>query len=282
MNASETYDYVVVGAGSAGCVLANRLSADPRNRVLLVEAGGRDNWIWLHIPVGYLYAIGDPRADWCFKTASEPGLNGRSIAYPRGRVIGGSSAINGMIYMRGQAADYDGWRQLGLAGWGWDDVLPYFKRHEDHYGGANEMHGAGGEWRVERPRLSWPILDAVREAAAEIGVPKIGDFNRGDNEGSDYFEVNQKRGRRWSAARGFLKPISTLRKPLGTANLVTKEPVQAAYERSDWCVVPAGGVAGEAMVALVLADAFLQKFGGDSLAETRRNFENYGRQIDEY
>ncbi|HEY1944447.1 MAG TPA: GMC family oxidoreductase N-terminal domain-containing protein [Roseiarcus sp.] len=206
MTTSETYDYIVVGAGSAGCLLANRLSADPRNRVLLIEAGRRDNWIWLHIPVGYLYAIGNPRADWCFTTASEPGLNGRSIAYPRGRVIGGSSAINGMIYMRGQAADYDGWRQLGLAGWGWDDVLPFFLQHEDHHGGASELHGAGGEWRVERPRVAWPILDAVRDAAAEIGIPKVNDFNRGDNEGSDYFEVNQRLGRRWSAARGFLKP----------------------------------------------------------------------------
>ena len=213
MTTSETYDYIVVGAGSAGCLLANRLSADPRNRVLVLEAGRRDNWIWLHIPVGYLYAIGNPRADWCFKTASEPGLNGRAIAYPRGRVVGGSSAINGMIYMRGQAVDYDGWRQLGLEGWGWDDVLPFFKRHEDHYSGASDLHGAGGEWRVERQRLSWPILDAVREAAAEVGIPEIADFNRGDNEGSSYFEVNQRRGRRWSAARGFLKPA------LGRPNL---------------------------------------------------------------
>ena len=204
---TETYDFIVVGAGSAGCVLANRLSRDPSHRVLIVEAGGSDNWIWFHIPVGYLYAIGNPRADWMFKTAPEPGLGGRSIAYPRGRVVGGSSAINAMIYMRGQAADYDGWRQLGLTGWGWDDVLPYFMRQEDHHGGTSVLHGAGGEWRVERPRVSWPILDAVREAGVEIGIPKIDDFNRGDNEGSAYFEVNQRRGRRWSAATGFLKPI---------------------------------------------------------------------------
>jgi choline dehydrogenase-like flavoprotein len=200
---TETYDFIVVGAGSAGCVLANRLSRDPSHRVLIVEAGGTDNWIWFHIPVGYLYAIGNPRADWMFKTAPEPGLNGRSIAYPRGRVVGGSSAINAMIYMRGQAADYDGWRQLGLTGWGWDDVLPYFMRQEDHHGGTSALHGAGGEWRVERPRVSWPILDAVREAGVEIGIPKIDDFNRGDNEGSAYFEVNQRRGRRWSAATGW-------------------------------------------------------------------------------
>jgi choline dehydrogenase-like flavoprotein len=207
MSEARTFDYIVVGAGTAGCLLANRLSADPRNKVLLIEAGGRDNWIWLHIPVGYLYAIGDKRADWMFKTAAEPGLNGRAIAYPRGRVIGGSSAINGMIYMRGQAADYDGWRQIGLAGWGWDDVLPYFKKHEDYHGRADSMHGIGGEWRIERQRLHWPILDAVREAAAELGIRKVPDFNLGDNEGSDYFDVNQRRGLRWSAARGFLKPI---------------------------------------------------------------------------
>ena len=201
------YDYVIVGAGSAGCVLANRLSADPRNRVLLLEAGGKDDWIWLHIPVGYLFAIGNPRADWMLRTQAEPGLNGRAIAYPRGKTLGGCSAINGMIYMRGQAADYDGWRQMGLPGWGWDDVLPIFKKHEDHFGGASPLHGAGGEWRVEEPRIRWEILDAVQEAAEQVGIPRTRDFNGGDNFGSCYFPVNQKRGRRWSAARGFLKPV---------------------------------------------------------------------------
>jgi choline dehydrogenase-like flavoprotein len=201
------FDYIVVGAGSAGCVLANRLSADAGNRVLLLEAGGRDNWIWFHIPVGYLFAIGNPRSDWMFKTESQPGLNGRSLNYPRGKVIGGSSAINAMVYMRGQAGDYDHWRQLGLPGWSWDDVLPYFKKHEDSFLGDGEHHATGGEWRVEFPRLRWDIIDAWREAAAQCGIAPIGDFNSGDNEGSCYFHVNQKRGRRWSAARGFLKPV---------------------------------------------------------------------------
>ena len=207
------YDYVVVGAGSAGCVLANRLSADPATRVLLLEAGGMDNWIWLHIPVGYLFAIGNPRSDWMFKTEPEEGLNGRSLAYPRGKVIGGSSAINAMIYMRGQAADYDHWRQLGLAGWSWDDVLPFFKRHQDHFLGPSGVHAAGGEWRIEAPRVRWDLLDAFRDAAEQAGIKPIADFNTGDNEGSCVFHVNQKRGRRWSAARGFLKPV------LGRRNL---------------------------------------------------------------
>ena len=205
------FDYIVVGAGTAGCVVANRLSADPSKRVLILEAGGDDNWIWFHIPVGYLFAIGNPRSDWMFRTEAEAGLNGRSLAYPRGKVIGGCSAINAMISMRGQAADYDHWRQLGLTGWGYDDVLPAFKRLEDHFLGESEHHGAGGGWRIEAPRLSWAVLDAVGEAAQQMGIKKIPDFNTGDNEGVSYFHVNQKRGRRWSSARGFLKPA--LRRP---------------------------------------------------------------------
>jgi choline dehydrogenase len=201
------FDAIIVGAGTAGCILANRLSADPRRRVLILEAGGRDNWIWFHIPAGYLFTIGNPRSDWMYRTESEPGLNGRSLAYPRGKVIGGSSAINAMISMRGQAADYDSWASLGLAGWGWRDVLPVFKRLENHFLGDSEHHGVDGGLRVEAPRVAWKILDAVRDAAVQLGVPAIEDFNRGDNEGVSYFHVNQKRGRRWSAARGFLKPV---------------------------------------------------------------------------
>ena len=219
---AERFDYIVVGAGSAGSVLANRLSADPKVRVLVLEAGGRDDWIWFHIPVGYLFSIGNPRADWMFETQPIPGLNGRALNYPRGKVIGGSSAINAMIYMRGQAADYDGWRQLGLTGWGWDDVLPLFLDQEDHIAPPGPMHRSGGEWRVEYPRMRWDVLDAFAEAAELAGIPPVADFNSGDNFGCGYFQVNQKAGRRWSAAAGFLKPV--LNRPnlkLETGALVT-------------------------------------------------------------
>jgi choline dehydrogenase-like flavoprotein len=208
---AETYDYIIVGAGTAGCLLANRLSADAGARVLLLEAGGKDNYRWIHIPVGYLYLMGNPRADWCFKTAAEPGLNGRSLAYPRGKVLGGCSSINGMIYMRGQARDYDRWRQMGNAGWSWEEVLPYFKKHEDQWalepGAFDDLHARGGEWRVELARIRWDILDAFRDAAEQAGIPKVDDFNRGNNEGCGYFHVNQRTGVRWNTAKGFLRPV---------------------------------------------------------------------------
>lgn len=201
-----TYDYVIVGGGTAGCVLANRLSEDPKTRVLLLEAGGNDNYHWVHIPVGYLYCIGNPRVDWMMKTASEPGLNGRSLVYPRGKVLGGCSSVNGMIYMRGQAADYDHWRQMGNTGWGWDDVLPYFLKSEDHHAGASDLHRSGGEWKVSRQRLSWDILRAFQEGAKEFGFMPTDDFNSGTNEGSGFFEVNQSGGLRWNATKAFLRP----------------------------------------------------------------------------
>ncbi len=203
----EGFDHVIVGAGTAGCVLANRLSADPERNVLLLEAGGKDNYFWIRIPIGYLYTMNNPRTDWCFSTEEEPGLNGRALDYPRGKTLGGCSAINGMIYMRGQARDYDQWRQMGNSGWGWDDVLPVFRKSEDHIHGGNDTHGAGGEWRVEDQRLSWEILDSFRQACVEIGIPATEDFNAGNNEGAGYFEVNQKRGIRWSAANAFLHPV---------------------------------------------------------------------------
>jgi choline dehydrogenase len=201
------YDYIVAGAGTAGCVLANRLSANPNTRVLLLEAGGEDDWMWIHIPVGYLFCIGNPRTDWCYKTDPCRGLNGRSILYARGKVLGGCSSINAMIYMRGQAQDYDAWAAAGNPGWSWSDVFPVFKASEDHYAGSSALHGANGEWRVEEQRLSWDILDAWREAAAQCGIDKIADFNGGSNEGSARFQVNQKRGVRWNASKAFLHPV---------------------------------------------------------------------------
>ncbi|MCW5730465.1 MAG: choline dehydrogenase [Alphaproteobacteria bacterium] len=200
------FDYVIVGAGSAGCVLANRLSADPGVRVLILEAGGRDTYPWIHIPVGYFKTMHNPRTDWCFVTEAEPGLGGRAINYPRGKTLGGCSSINGHIYMRGQARDYDQWRQLGNAGWGWEDVLPYFRKSEDQARGADEMHGAGGPLAVTEQRIRLPVLDLFADAAQEAGIPRTDDFNRGNNEGVGYFQVTQKHGFRWSTARAFLNP----------------------------------------------------------------------------
>jgi choline dehydrogenase len=225
------FDYIIIGAGTAGCLLANRLSADASKRVLLIEAGRKDDYHWIHIPVGYLYCIGNPRTDWLYNTEPDAGLNGRTLRYPRGKTLGGSSSINGMIYMRGQARDYDQWAKLtGDDTWTWNNALPYFKLHEDHYKGGDVMHGArsspsellppngnayqkvlrhrqaGGEWRIEKQRLRWDILDAFSEAAQQAGIPATDDFNRGDNEGVSYFEVNQKSGWRWNTAKAFLRP----------------------------------------------------------------------------
>ena len=226
-----TFDTIIIGAGTAGCLLANRISADASRKVLLIEAGRKDDYHWIHIPVGYLYCIGNPRTDWLYKTEPDAGLNGRSLRYPRGKTLGGCSSINGMIYMRGQARDYDQWGQLtGDDSWTWDNSLPFFRLHEDHHGGASDWHGAkgtasplllgdestygkvmrhrqaGGEWRVERQRLRWDVLDAFALAAQQAGIPATEDFNRGSNEGVGYFEVNQKAGWRWNTAKAFLRP----------------------------------------------------------------------------
>ncbi len=210
-----TFDYIIIGAGTAGCLLANRLSADASKRVLLLEAGGKDDYHWIHIPVGYLYCIGNPRTDWLYQTEPDAGLNGRALRYPRGKVLGGCSSINGMIYMRGQARDYDGWAQATSdPAWRWDESLPFFRKHENHWrldGGQGSaafkaLHGHGGEWRVERQRLRWDILDAFAQAATQAGIPATEDFNSGNNEGVGYFEVNQRAGWRWNTAKAFLRP----------------------------------------------------------------------------
>jgi choline dehydrogenase len=249
-----TYDYIVCGAGTAGCLLANRLSADPTKSVLLIEAGGNDDYLWIHIPVGYLYCIGNPRTDWLFHTDEDPGLNGRSLRYPRGKVLGGSSSINGMIYMRGQARDYDHWGALGNPGWSWRECLPFFKQHEDFHKGADEFHAApgfdrsgkrgGGEWRVEKQRLRWEILDAFAQAAQQAGIPHSSDFNRGDNEGVGYFDVNQRQGIRWNAAKAFLRPV--LRRPnlqVWTGAQIARVLIEPGPSDGSWDGVPqASGV----------------------------------------
>ena len=259
---NTNFDYIIIGAGTAGCLLANRLSADPARRVLLIEAGRKDDYHWIHIPVGYLYCIGNPRTDWLYQTEPDAGLNGRSLRYPRGKTLGGSSSINGMIYMRGQARDYERWASLTADdAWTWDKVLPYFKLHEDHYKGAATAHGArgvlpellqgngssyakilgncnaGGEWRVEKQRLRWDVLDAFAQAAQQAGIRATDDFNRGDNEGVGYFEVNQKSGWRWSTARAFLRPTCVARPnfELWTSAQVAKLVIETRVDGSQRC-----------------------------------------------
>lgn len=258
MSVGQTHwDHIIIGGGTAGCLMANRLSADKSRRVLLVEAGGRDDYHWIHIPVGYLYCIGNPRTDWLYSTEADPGLNGRSLRYPRGKVLGGCSSINGMIYMRGQSRDYDGWAErVGDARWRWDFCVPYFKRHEDHWRGPDLMHGApgfdrsgrrqGGEWRVERQRLSWEVLDAFAAAAQQAGIPATQDFNTGNNEGVGYFEVNQRRGVRWNASKGFLGPVMKranleVRTGWQTTRLLLSEGTTAPLEVQGVELVPTAG-----------------------------------------
>jgi choline dehydrogenase len=234
----DSFDYIIVGAGTAGCVLANRLTKDPSKHVLLVEAGKKDNYFWIDIPVGYLYTIGNPRTDWCFETEPETGLNGRRIGYARGKVIGGCSSINAMIYMRGQKSDYDHWESLGNRGWAWSDVLPIFRRSEDYQHGADDFHGSGGELRVEERRVNWEILDVWRDAAEQCGIPKIDEFNRGDNFGNAYFQMNQRTGKRWSAARAFLDAAQ----PRPNLTVMTEATVESLSFNTDADGLRATGV----------------------------------------
>ena len=267
---NRRFDYIIVGAGTAGCVLANRLSQDPSKRVLLLEAGKKDNYFWIDVPVGYLYTIGNPRTDWCFETEVETGLNGRSISYARGKVLGGCSSINAMIYMRGQQYDYDHWAELGNRGWAWQDVLPVFRRSESYQHGADDFHGANGELRVEERRVNWEILDAWRDAAEECGIPKIDEFNRGDNFGNAYFQMNQRNGKRWSAVRAFLDPVkarsnltilteATVRKicfddnaikPTATGVVIRQGSHEQLFEANSEVILAAGAIASPQLLQL--------------------------------
>lgn len=258
--ADTSFDFIIIGAGTAGCLLANRLSADPSKRVLLIEAGRRDDYHWIHIPVGYLYCIGNARTDWLYHTEPDPGLNGRKLRYPRGKTLGGCSSINGMIYMRGQKRDYDGWaRAAGDASWTWDNSLPYFKRHEDYYKGADAAHGAGGEWRVERQRLRWDILDAFAQAAQQAGIPHSEDFNRGDNEGVGYFQVNQKNGWRWNTAKAFLRPTCYARSnfEMWTSAQAARLLVETAPDGSKRCTGVQVWTGDEMVTATAAAEVLL-------------------------
>jgi choline dehydrogenase len=271
-----SFDYIVVGGGTAGCVLANRLSQDPEVSVLLLEAGGRDDWIWIHIPIGYLYCIGNPRTDWCYRTEAEEGLGGRSILYARGRVLGGCSSINAMVYMRGQSRDYDEWANFTRdPSWSWARVLPLFKRSEDHWRGGDAHHGSGGELRVEEQRLRWDILDRFADAAEQAGIPRTLDFNTGDNVGSGKFEVTQRRGVRWNAVKAFLRPV------LKRANL--KVVTGALIERLNLEGARAAGITftlgGETMLASARIETVLAAGSIGSPAILQRSGIGDGRRL---
>ena len=256
MTQANTYDYIIIGAGSAGCMLAKRLTESPNKKVLLIEAGKNDNYIWIHIPVGYLYCIDNPRADWRFKTAAEKGLNGRSLLYPRGRVLGGCSSINGMIYMRGQAGDYESWVQAtGDDSWSWENALKRYKSFEDYHSAANEWHGKGGEWTVSKQRLCWPIMDRFKEAAVEAGIPASDDFNCGDNFGVGYFDVSQRAGWRLNTSKAFLRDaakrpnltvltqavVTKLKIDPATKNCLGVEYIKDGQSREALCAIEQGG-----------------------------------------
>ncbi len=243
-SSEQEFDYIVVGAGSAGCVVASRLSENPRHRVLLIEAGPKDTYPWLHIPVGYFKTIHNPKTDWCYEIEPDPGLSNRRMKWPRGRVLGGSSALNGLLYIRGQKEDYDDWRQLGNAGWSYDDVLPYFKKSEDQERGANDYHGVGGPLKVANMRFSRPICDSFVDACAELGIPKNDDFNGADQEGAGYFQLNTHRGLRWSSATAFLKPV----KDRANLTVVTKALVRGIHFEDQTAVAVETDVQGARQV----------------------------------